>query len=931
MIDVHCVCGKLYRVPEDKAGKKLQCRRCGAVQRIPRLKTPDAEAVRAGVIPSPANDDSGALALAPPVNRPPAGDDLRLLAEVRRCPSCGFSDDPSVVVCVRCGFDWRTQGRLQDAHEERDVSQRRSTLDALDQQEQALLGMAWWALTPLGLALGPWVIGQALGLESRLRAMGRPSRVAAQARQVGGVGLGMWLLIGVVTGVVLLRGDPARAGDVACRQRLGELGTAARTARQAGRLAPGGPLDKALTAAAARVPRECPVTHRPYILQPLTPPPGASGAWLLAWDAGSHPEPAGKAAWRAARLDGTVEEFASVETLQQAASERGGGQGSPAQPPPQPAGPGPGPAPPGPAPPPPPTALAKGEGLEAQVAAAREVQRELEEADPDLSQGILMSPGTFIERVTAPPEALIAALLKRDEPRERAVGAELAGRLDLPRTTSLNLVRMAANDRAPEVRFGVALTMRRVGEPAWLALMVGVAAIEGDSRLGQRAQGLIRAELTRDKEAARRVLREVAAQRRVLGVRGDGALVPFPPEALPQALELLGEKEVGREAVAVLFSAERAGLDLVLPLARSAPREQQLQAMATVDRFRAAGLVSLEEFLALLEALPDPEGQAEALGALAGAEGAPLPEIVARWVLKQLRAPPTKDALRRACERLAGRIGACEETPELRDQALAWMVDDLLLEGDPSGVLGELGNRAGDERVDGLLLARWERITREGREELRMALVKLARARPYDPAMLVLLEAAEDPAEQIRVAALQGLSEAVAARGAEVRRTGARVLASRLKGSEKSARVLDLVYQLAAGGLYCALGDETDRHRCSPALLRALQQQARKGEHRAIRCLMTHPSEEAVEALLAVVAELKELQQRMAACNALSELTGISSNSTDPAFWKQQLTPIPAKTKARLANAAAADKRRIKQLAEQAEVRMRELKKRGGR
>ena len=43
MIEVPCVCGKTYQVPDGSAGRKLQCRRCGAIQRIPRTARALAE------------------------------------------------------------------------------------------------------------------------------------------------------------------------------------------------------------------------------------------------------------------------------------------------------------------------------------------------------------------------------------------------------------------------------------------------------------------------------------------------------------------------------------------------------------------------------------------------------------------------------------------------------------------------------------------------------------------------------------------------------------------------------------------------------------------------------------------------------------------------------------------------------------------------
>lgn len=925
MIEVHCVCGKLYRVPDDKGGKKLQCRRCGAVQRIPRPRTPDEQAVKAGVVPSRSHSD---LDLAPPVERPDLGPELRLQEDVRRCAACGFADDPSVVVCVRCGYDWRTGRRMQDAVEQRDVSQRRRTLDGLEQLEQRLVALSWWALTPAGLALGPYVVLQAGGLESRLRSTARSAAGASQARMVGGLGFVMWFLVAAGGLWSATRGDPVLEADQTCRARLGEIARAAQAGRQAGRLPPGGQLAQALRQLAPDgIDRDlwlsCPsVPPRPYQLQEQGPPPDTAGSWLVAWDAAPHEDAQGRRAWRAARLDGGVETFQRIEDLQAALDQRGAGQGSATPPPPTPAPTGPtSPEPaPGPAP-----QVAKGEALVAQIAAAGAVLKELEEADPDLQDGILMSQTTFTDRVGATPEALIPVLLKRAEPAERAIGSGLAGRLDLARPTVLTLIRGADNDRAPEVRFGVALTLKRLGEPGWLPLMVGVACVEGtESRVGERAVALVSAELRRDAKRVRAVLEEVAAQRRSLGIRGDGALFPYPAEALPAAAALLEDGQVGDEAAAVLFSADQAGLDLVLPLARGGPRDQQLRALAVVDKFRLSGRVTLEEYLTLLDGLPDPDAQAQGLAPLTQAPGA-LPEPVVEWVLARLRGGERGGALHQACVRHLARVGALSLPPEVAAAGLARLLDDLFQEGEHRDVLDELGRRTADDRLDVLLRERWERFTKEGSEDVRMSLVRLLRNRPYEGAVLVLLEAVEDPSEQIRLTALQTLSQTVAVRGGEARRVGARVLANRIKGAEKSARALELLYQLAAGGTYCTLGEQEDVHRCSPALLRALQQQARKGEHRAIRVLGTHPSMEAVEALLGLLADIKDVSQKLAVAAGLQTLTGISSNSADPMFWKQQLSPVQPKTKVRLTNLATNDRRRMRQVNEQAEGRIKEL------
>ena len=137
MVDVDCVCGRRYTVPDDKAGKKLQCRRCGSVNRIPR-PTQAADAV---VIPfrDPGEEDGDAddlLSLAPP--EPPP---LEIRDPLRRCPSCGFQDEASVLVCVRCGYDFRTGRRLEDAHERSERSDRLRVADDASHELERLSGL----------------------------------------------------------------------------------------------------------------------------------------------------------------------------------------------------------------------------------------------------------------------------------------------------------------------------------------------------------------------------------------------------------------------------------------------------------------------------------------------------------------------------------------------------------------------------------------------------------------------------------------------------------------------------------------------------------------------------------------------------------------------------------------------------------------------
>ncbi|MEZ0227957.1 MAG: hypothetical protein ACAI25_04980, partial [Planctomycetota bacterium] len=114
-IEVTCNCGRVYVLPGDKEGRKLQCRRCGAVIAIRR----DAEPGVIVPFQTPTDDDDeGTRVDSPPKGKaPPKANSwpgkLELKAsgeepaKLRRCPKCGLQDDPSIVVCVRCSFDFR--------------------------------------------------------------------------------------------------------------------------------------------------------------------------------------------------------------------------------------------------------------------------------------------------------------------------------------------------------------------------------------------------------------------------------------------------------------------------------------------------------------------------------------------------------------------------------------------------------------------------------------------------------------------------------------------------------------------------------------------------------------------------------------------------------------------------------------------------------
>src|SRR4051794_16744575 len=90
-IAVVCECGKRGVVPDEAAGHQGECSFCGRLIAIP-LATIDTP------------PQSGGIATEAGESQPP-----------RQCPSCGVILASEAVLCVNCGFDYRTGTRLDGA------------------------------------------------------------------------------------------------------------------------------------------------------------------------------------------------------------------------------------------------------------------------------------------------------------------------------------------------------------------------------------------------------------------------------------------------------------------------------------------------------------------------------------------------------------------------------------------------------------------------------------------------------------------------------------------------------------------------------------------------------------------------------------------------------------------------------------------------
>lgn len=930
MVDVDCVCGRRYTVPDDKAGKKLQCRRCGTVNRIPRPPAPGAV-----VIPfrDPGEGDDGEddlLSLAAPAPPP-----LEIRDPLRRCPTCGFQDEASVVVCVRCGYDFRTGRRLEDAHEQRERSGRaHAAADASDELAR-LSGLAWLALTPLGVVLGPYLLTRGLALERGGRPTGRDAATLNRVRLLGASGLVLWVAALGALGVLVLRGG--RDGDRIdreCRARLERVGAALRDRLAAERRFPpaGDDWSGALEALVGQGSHDlvCPLggdlyPYRRRDTDVLTPQ--AEPDHLVLWEREPHLDLAGKLVLRALRVDGQVEVFAHRSELETATRRPAFAVGALPERTVVVA-----PAPAGERRPPRATATPvppTGGPDRLQVALENFLAYagSVDDSDPDFSQGVLVDPEFFTERVGVPPQELLPALLfgggegGAGHPDEavRVQAARLLARIGLPRERCVQLARGALGDPSAEARLGAAVCLHRHGDDGWLAAMAAVVEDATADETRRLAVERIGREAVKGASEVRRLLEHAAVMRRKAGAAGADAMLPLPDAALEHVVALLPEAAVRHEAFATLYSAGEAGVKALLPvLAQEQPREVRVAAFAVLDRLRARGALALEEYLRLVGDELDVGVRVLALDGLAALTGEP-PMPLLEWSLEALRqgaqgrlADTCKGVLARAGFGAAGRA------------SLERMVLDLTREGERAPLLEALraASRQGDERLDGLLISRWPRITDAA---ARIEVARLLAERPHEGAQRALLVAADDPVEDVRIEALRGLKDATALRGPELKREAARVIGQRLR-AEASPRAMEQLLALAHTGTYCEVDGAARTHRCPVALSRAIEQLVRKGDRAATRALRAHPSEKTAEFLLSALDGARDEGVKQDIVVALQAITGLGLTSRDAAEWRKHLLPLTPGVAGHMAQLATGEALRQKQVQGRAEQRAEALK-----
>lgn len=941
MIEVFCVCGKRYAVPPDKAGKKLQCRRCGNVQRVPggkkKAPKPAAKADEAVVVPFavPDEDDDGTggvmLADDGPLVAPEAPP-LDLRDSVHRCPSCGLQDDVSVVVCVRCGYDWRAGRRMVDAHESAQASARLRLIAETADEVARLDKLAWAALSPLGLLLGPWLLVRTVALGRHLAGLdpkGAGAATVVRVRVLALVGLVTWL--GVAGFLVASRrapGEDPDAAPVQCRLRLEALGTAIRA-----QLAPQGRFPpesstwpqalEALSAAPASPVKadglRCPISQGlyPYARREselLTPE--VAGDYLLLWDRDPHPDERARLVLRALRFDGAVELFGSRADLE-AATRRPPFRGAAAVTPPPPPknGAGQGTLPVRPAAP-------QGHRAEAFLRFAEEV----DDADPDFTKGLTVDLERFTVKVGVPPLELLPTLLRGQEEEVRRQAARILARLALPPDKALALARELVKDKDPEVRFGAAMALRRHGDAAWLALTAGVVDEARADATRKAALAWLGREATVNPQRTRAVLEVFAARRKASGAQGAGAVIQLPVETLPAVALLVADAGVGREARACLFSAGEAGAEAAIGLLSRPDPQVKRAAFQVLDDLRAASVIPLDAYLRHVANEVDTDVRAGAMARLAEGQGPPDTQLLT-WALDQARLG-AGGRLKSLCDAVLARCGGAGQGS---DETLELLMNDLATTGgNHAAVLASLRlpARLLDERVDTLAGRALGRIRDPA---TRVELVKVLYLRPTEASLRVAVAAIDDADEEVRVEALRSLLEANAVRGDDLRREAARALAQRLRpGVETSPRAQEFLYALCSGGLYCAAGGgDEDEHRCSPALMRGLESLARKGDRAAIRCLGTHPNEGTIKFLISLY-DAKEPPSPEVGMS-LARLSGMAIVSTDGAEWRKALQPLPPRAVQTLGIQAAADHRDTKMKLDAGQRRLAELKAGAGK
>lgn len=115
-IQVFCQCGASLSVPPAHAGKKVKCKGCGTVLKIPAMPGGDAPAADKPAPDKPAPDKPTPDKPKPP-EKPqveefvvPEYEEVKANERPRTCPACGANAAPGDSACLACGAELGEQG-----------------------------------------------------------------------------------------------------------------------------------------------------------------------------------------------------------------------------------------------------------------------------------------------------------------------------------------------------------------------------------------------------------------------------------------------------------------------------------------------------------------------------------------------------------------------------------------------------------------------------------------------------------------------------------------------------------------------------------------------------------------------------------------------------------------------------------------------------
>jgi hypothetical protein len=151
---------------------------------------------------------------------------------------------------------------------------------------------------------------------------------------------------------------------------------------------------------------------------------------------------------------------------------------------------------------------------------------------------------------------------------------------------------------------------------------------------------------------------------------------------------------------------------------------------------------------------------------------------------------------------------------------------------------------------------------------------------------------------------------------------------------EQDPLVRQRLLEFAQGKHVCGRYPSDDRpakHACSEPIMSYLRGRAKKGDRAALRCIGTHPSQQAVSSLLEVLkAVTRDRELRSDIVSELTNLTGFGRVASDAAGWEKQRAKRAAQLEKRLTAHAEREREGIRRANKRAEERARTLHKKAG-